>query len=52
MRLVLVIALQLMLVGCNDKDNPLGPKKLPQYHYPNCMNRCTAIRPGQVHQRR
>lgn len=50
--LVVSGVLGVLSAGCAGKDNPYGPKKVPQFHYPDCKNRCTAIRPWQVHDRR
>lgn len=41
-----------LLAGCNHRENPHGPKKVPALHYPDCANRCTTTDPWGPHVKR
>ena len=50
--LILALVVGALLGGCADHDNPVGPRRAPHLHFPNCQKSCTAVRPGQQHERR
>lgn len=47
-----ILALLLLLVGCADHDNPRGPRRHPEWHYPSCRKRCTGFMNLTPHERR